>query len=194
MIRFALPAVARAWETEKLKSKIQALIAAGFKKVEIGNIWGLSVFKGQKVDLTFDWPVYAANSSAAQALSDMGASGFVVSPETPDPSFLFAAFPGKAAGLIYQDPPLFISETCPYAALNGKCQNCGKNRQEIITSRYGEFVSVMKNCRHFLLSKQPVVKKREMLAAGAKRLRIEFMRRSDDAARRIAVLRRLIQK
>ncbi|MBQ8346561.1 MAG: DUF3656 domain-containing protein [Alphaproteobacteria bacterium] len=193
-IRFALPAVARAWETESLKRDVQALIGAGYEKFEIGNVWGLSVFKGQKVDLSFDWPVYAANSSAARALADLGASGFVVSPETPDPAGLFAAFPDLAAGVVYQDPPLFISETCPYAALDGKCQKCGGNRQEIITSRYGEFVSVMKNCRHFLLSKRPVVKKREMLAAGAKRLRVEFMRRSDDAVRRIAELRRLIQK
>lgn len=97
-IRFALPAVARAWETESLKRDVQALIGAGYEKFEIGNVWGLSVFKGQKVDLSFDWPIYAANSSAARTLADLGASGFVVSPETPDPAGLFAAFPDLAAG------------------------------------------------------------------------------------------------
>lgn len=193
-VRFALPAVARAWETDKIKDEVRALIAAGFKKFETGNVWGLNVFEGRNVDLSFDWPVYAANSSAARALSDMGASGFVVSPETPDPAGLFAAFPDLAVGVVYQDPPLFVSETCPYAALDGKCRNCGGNRQETMTSRYGEFVSVMKNCRHFLLAKRPVVRKREMIAAGAKRLRAEFMRRAGGVDQRIAELRRLIQK
>ena len=121
-------------------------------------------------------------------------SGFVVSPETPDPDRIFAAFPDKAIGLVYQDLPLFVSETCPYAALDGKCRNCGKNRQEIITSRYGEFVSVMKNCRHFLLSKRPVVKKREMSAAGARRLRAEFMYRSENVDQRMDILHRLMRK
>ncbi len=193
-IRFSLPAVARSWETEHFKRKTDALISAGFKKFEMGNLWGLNLFKGRNVDLSFDWTVYVANSSAAQAVADMNVSGFVVSPETPDPDRIFAAFPDKAIGLVYQDLPLFVSETCPYAALDGKCRNCGKNRQEIITSRYGEFVSVMKNCRHFLLSKRPVVKKREMSAAGARRLRAEFMYRSENVDQRMDILHRLMRK
>ena len=193
-IRFALPAVARAWETEFLKRRIQALISAGYEKFEIGNVWGLSVFKGQKIDLSFDWPVYAANSSAVRALLDLGVSGFVVSPETPDPTGLFKAFSDRAIAVVYQDPPLFVSETCPYAALDGKCQKCGGNRCEKITSRYGEFVSVMKNCRHVLLAKNPVKKKRDLTAAGAKRLRLEFLKRPQSVEQKLSVLRRLIRK
>lgn len=193
-IRFALPAVARAWETAKLEQKARELLAAGFKKFEIANVWGLTVFKGADVDLNFDWPVYAANSSAARMALELGASGFTVSPETPDPSALFAAFPDRAAAVVYQDIPLFTSENCPYAALHGKCRNCGGNRRETMTSRYGTFVSVMKDCRHFLLAEHPVVKKREAVKNGAKKLRVEFMRRGEPVAERLETLRRLMRE
>ena len=192
-IRFALPCVARAWEIQKLKDKAESLISAGFKKFEIANVWGIAFLKNKNVSFSVDWPMYVANSCAARAVLELKADYFVVSPETPDPQGLFSAFPDQAAGLIYQDMPLFVSETCPYAAINGKCQNCGGNRQEKMTSRYGTFLSVMKNCRHFLLAEKPVLKKREMIRSGAKILRAEFLRRADDVAEKMKILRRLIQ-
>lgn len=193
-IRFALPAVARAWETEKLKRTARGLMEKGFKKFEIANVWGLDALKGTAVDVTFDWQLYVANSSSARMASELGASGFAVSPETPDPAALFAAFPDMAAAVVYQDVALFTSENCPYAALRGKCQNCGGNRQEKMTSRYGGFVSVMKDCRHFLLAERPVVKKREAVKNGAKKLRVEFMRRAEPVSSRLETLRRLMQE
>ena len=192
-IRVALPAVARAWETPALKQKIEALTAAGFRKFEIANVWGLNVFKNKDVDLSCDWPVYVANSSAARTVLDAGASFFTVSPETPEPEKLFKAFPDRAVGVIYQDPPLFVSESCPYAALEGKCRHCGGNHTETLTSRYGSFVSVMKNCRHFLLGENPRVKKREMIKAGACLLRAEFVYRREKPDRRIDLLKNLMK-
>ena len=192
-VRFALPAIARQWEMQALKQKIDFLIAAGFKKFEIANVWGLNTLKNKNVDFSCDWPVYVANLSAAQAVLETGASFFTVSPETPEPDALFTAFPDKAIAVIYQDPPLFVSESCPYAALEGKCQNCGGYRVENISSRYGSFVSVMKNCRHFLLGEHPRFKKREMIKAGAYRLRAEFMYRHETEEQRTDILRRLIK-
>jgi putative protease len=191
-IRFALPTVARRWDTRALKKKIEDLLAAGFRKFEIANVWGLNIFKDKDVDLSFDWPVYVANSSAARAVLDLGASFFTVSPETPNPEALFKAFPRQAAAVIYQDPPLFTSEVCPYAASEGKCQQCGGNRSEVLTSRYGSFVSVMKNCRHFLLGEHPRIKKQEMIKAGAVLLRIEFLYRNETPQNRMKILHKTI--
>ncbi|MBR1777261.1 MAG: U32 family peptidase [Alphaproteobacteria bacterium] len=190
-IRIALPAIARQWEIQALKQKTEALTATGFDKFEIANAWGLNIFKNKKVDLSFDWPVYVANLSAAQAVLEMGAAFFVVSPEAPDPTGLFQAFPSQAAGVVYQDPPLFISESCPYAAVENKCRNCGGKRSEIITSRYGSFVSVMKDCRHFLLGERPRIKKKEMIKSGACLLRAEFMYRSETPQQRMIILQKL---
>ncbi|MBR1945350.1 MAG: U32 family peptidase [Alphaproteobacteria bacterium] len=192
-IRFALPTVARSWEISALKQKIEMLTAAGFQKFEIANVWGLNALKNKKVDFSCDWPVYVANLSAARAVLETGASSFIVSPETPEPDELFKAFPFQATALIYQDPPLFISEVCPYAALESKCRQCGGNRSELVVSRYGTFVSVMKNCRHFLLGENPRIKKREMLSEGACRLRAEFLYRLEKPEERLNTLKRLIK-
>ena len=191
-IRFSLPAVARKDEVGQLMQKAKMLYDAGFKKFEIANVWGLQFLKDKKVDMGFDWPIYVANSSAARAVLDTGASYFVVSPETPDPTDLFAAFPFQAQALIYRDLPLFVSETCPYAALNARCLHCSGMREEVITSKYGEFLSVMKNCRHFLLAKNPVDKKQEMLKRKARLLRIEFIHRKESIAKRLDIFHRLI--
>ena len=192
-IRIALPAVARQWEMRALKQKIDDLTARGFKKFEIGNVWGLDALKDKSIDFSCDWTMYVANLSAAKAVLETGASFLTVSPETPDPSGLFQAFPEQATAVIYQDPPLFISESCPYAALEGKCQHCGGDRIEEISCRYGKFVSVMKGCRHFLLGEHPRLKKAEMIKAGAKRLRMEFLYRNEPAEHRMTILRKLMK-
>ncbi|MBO4643616.1 MAG: U32 family peptidase [Alphaproteobacteria bacterium] len=192
-IRFALPVVARSWEMQALKEKIKTLTSKGFRKFETANVWGLNALKNKSVDFSCDWPVYVANLSAARGVLETGASSFVVSPETPEPETLFKAFPEQATGVIYQDPPLFVSESCPYAALESKCQNCGGNRIEELKSRYGTFISVMKNCRHFLLGEHPRLKKQEMLKAGARRLRLEFLYRNEKPEQRTDILRRLIK-
>ena len=192
-IRFALPAVVRRWEMSALKQKIDFLTANGFKKFEIANVWGLNVLRNKNVDFSCDWTVYVANLSAAQAVLETGASFFTVSPETPDPSGLFRSFPNQAAAVIYQDPPLFISESCPYAALKSECQHCGGNRVEELSNRYGKFVSVMKGCRHFLLGEHPRIKKNEMIKAGANRLRAEFLYRDETPQQRMTILQQLIK-
>lgn len=194
-LRWALPTVARAWEMPGLKKKIDEILAAGMHRFEIGNFWGLGVLKKKPADIAFDWPVYVANASAARAVLELGTcSVFTVSPETPEPEALFMGFPKQATAVIYQDMPLFISETCPYAALASQCENCGGNREEIMVSRYGTFVSVMKNCRHFLLNERPRVRKKEAVEAGAKRMRIDFMHRRVPAEERIRILRKVLEK
>lgn len=194
-LRWALPTVARAWEMAGLKKKIDEILAAGMHKFEIGNFWGLGVLKKKPADIAFDWPIYIANASAARAALELGTcSVFTVSPETPEPDALFKGFPMQATAVIYQDVPLFISETCPYAALAAQCENCGGNREEMMMSRYGTFISVMKNCRHFLLNERPRLRKKEAANAGAKRMRIDFMHRRVPAEERIRILRKLLEK
>ena len=194
-LRWALPTVARAWEMAGLKKKTDEILAAGMHKFEIGNFWGLGVLKKKGADIAFDWPVYVANVPAARSVLELGTcSVFTVSPETPEPETLFKGFPKQATAVIYQDVPLFISETCPYAALASRCENCGGSREETMVSRYGTFVSVMKNCRHFLLNERPRIRKKEAVEAGAKRMRMDFMHRHVPAEERIAVLRKLLEK
>ncbi len=192
-IRWALPTVARGWEYPALKRKIDALLKEGWRRFEIGNVWGLEALRGAGADIAFDWPLYVAGIPAARAALELGASSFVVSPETPRPEALFRAFPEQAAALIYQDIPLFVSETCPRAAAAGECLKCGGTYRKTVSSRYGRFELAAKNCRHRLLNERPHIRKDEAVKAGAKRLRLDFMYRDISAAEFLGILRRLTE-
>ena len=187
-IRFALPTVIRA--RDAWRKTMQTLTAQGAKKFEIGNIGGLTFLKGLHADIAFDRFIYVANAAAAREALALGASRFTVSYEAPDPQALFAAFPDKANAVIYQDLPLFISETCPYASVAGKCLKCGGCRQQTISSRYGTFVSVMKHCRHFLLNEKPHLRKKE--AEGAQWQQTDFMYRNWTPQAAVEMFRKIV--
>ena len=188
-IRFALPTVLRASDA-LYRKRIADLIAQGAKKFEIGNIGGLTFLRDAKADISFDSPLYVANRQAALHCLELGASRFTVSPETPDPTGLFTEFGDKACAVVYDDPVLFVSETCPHASLAQKCLKCGGNRQDEMTSRYGKFVSVMKNCRHFLLSEKPRMRVREN--AGAAVMRLDFVLRRHDPEKAVETFRKVL--
>ena len=191
-IRFALPTVVRKWEYEPLLIKMESLIKQGFSKFEVGNIWGIHALKDKPVDIGFDWPLYCANLSAAKAFLERGASSFIVSPEMSDPSIIFKTFPKEATAIILQDMPLFVSETCPRASLTGECLKCGGTYSKDISSRYGQFKLIGRNCRHWLLNEKPHLKKNEAERAGAKRMRLDFMHRDSSPEYVLETFRRMI--
>lgn len=192
-IRWALPAIARGWEYPALERKIAALLKDGWRRFEIGNVWGWEALRKTGADIAFDWPLYVANLPAARAALELGAASFVVSPETPRPEALFRTFPEQATALIYQDMPLFISETCPRAAAAGECLKCGGTYRKTVSSRYGRFELVAKDCRHRLLNERPHIRRDEAVKAGAKRRRLDFMYRDISAGAFLETLRRLTQ-
>lgn len=191
-VRLALPAIARGKESAVISEIVERAYAEGYRRFEVSNVWGLEALKPfDGISLAFDWAVYAANVPAAATLTEFGKGYFTVSPETDTPEKLFAAFPDRALAIIYQDIPLFVSETCPRATAHGKCQNCGGNYREYISSRYGKFLSVAENCRQYLLNEKPHVKKAEALKAGAKLLRLDFLYRKTAPEDAVAIFRRL---
>ena len=191
-IRLFMPAVVRKNEETALENAFKKAYDAGIRRFEIANVWGLSLLKKHPdCNFAFDWEIYAANIPAAKTLSEFSDGYFTVCTETDVPEKLYAAFPEKALAVIYQDMPLFVSETCPRAAAHGKCLNCGGNYQEIISSRYGKFLSVAKNCRQFLLNEKPVIRKNEAVKAGAKLMRLDFVYRKTTPEKALEIFRRL---
>jgi len=176
-IRLCLPTVCRDRERDGLKKRVDFFIAEGFKKWEAANLWAFSVLPADISDITADWTLYVANASAARFLFDKGVQRVVASPEIPDPSGLFAAFPDRVCAMIYEDLPLFISETCHKKTLAGKCVSCGGTYNEKASCRYGEVEFAAKNCRLRVLASRPRVKKTEALKAGARLLRMDFVYR-----------------
>ena len=161
--RFALPAIARSWDREKLQAQIRHFFDRGHRRWEAANLSALEFIpRADDLDLSADWPLYVLNSAALAELRERGVSRFTVSPEdaADNVALLAARHPFALVWSVHRDPPLFISESCPRAAQLGRCpgpQNCDFTEQPYV-SKAGEAVkTVNRNCRFYTLLEKPVV-------------------------------------
>jgi putative protease len=132
-IRLALPAITRAWEQEDLERKIAALGAAGWRRWEAANLSAWELLRGvPDLNLAAGWPLYVLNRFAGLALLDLGARGVTLSPEDERANLcaLLKTLGPRATVIVYQQTPLFISESCPQAGLAGGCPATGECSRE----------------------------------------------------------------
>jgi putative protease len=189
-IRLALPMITRKWEEQDLLRKIQALKSAGWKKWEAANIsaWAFLNLKSEisnPRDLSTDWSVYVTNRAAALQVADMGATRFALSPEdgigNMDP--LLAEFGARATVIVYQDTPLFISESCACANMADGCagkDHCDFATRELVSSHDDELIVVNRECRTVVISRKPFClasRLGTLRDAGAISLRADFLNR-----------------
>ncbi len=203
-LRLALPAVVRAWEEKAVRARIAALRGAGFDRWELTNaaswaLLGLRPGAPHGLDLTSDWPLYCVNRGAAAALRALGLRRVTLSPE--DVRANLAALLGRlgpaAAVVVYEDAPLFLSESCPYATLRGSCpgpSDCTFEELELTSSHGGRVRVVNDRCRSVTLNDAPfslAPRLRALRDAGARALRVHFVHRPYDAAEALAIWRGL---
>lgn len=160
-VRFALPAVTRAWDREPLTAHIRHFLDAGHRRWEAANLSALELLSGTAgLDLSADWPLYTLNSAALAELRAQGLSRFTVSPEdTPENiAALAARHPFALVWPVHSDPPLFISESCPRAARTGTCpgpDHCDFTEESFI-SKAGEPIRIInRHCRFTTLRQTP---------------------------------------
>jgi putative protease len=189
-LRLALPPLTRMWEENGLRHKIARLRAAGWRRWEASNLsaWsylGQPLGPGGDLDLAADWPLYVLNRQAALRLFELGVGRVTLSPEDglANMRSLLAEFADRAQVIVYQDTPLFLAESCAYANLIGGCPgkaNCRFESMEL-TSAHGETVTALDyHCRTIVLNRGPFClspRLRELAAAGARRLRADFVYR-----------------
>jgi putative protease len=203
-IRLALPALTRKWEEPNVRHKVARLRAAGWAKWEAGNLsaWSyLGLDPSQTdtggIDLSTDWSVYVVNRAAALRLEAMGVRRFALSPEDGLANLrpLLAEFSPQAVVIVHQDTPLFLAESCAYANLIGGCPgkaNCSFESMEM-TSSHGERVTALDfHCRTIVLNQGPFclsTRLKDLAAAGALNLRVDFIYRKYDPERVRAVWR-----
>ena len=188
-VRLALPVITRSWETELLTAKIAALRADGWRRWEAANLSGFDWLRDEgpsDLDIGADWPLYTLNRLAARQLLDMGASSFTLSPEDglDNMRTLLAEFGDRAVVIVYQDTPLFISETCGIAGLRRNCPGDSSRHSAAvdIESNTGEPATISaRQCRTVVFRRgafclAPCL--RELAEAGARKLRVDFTRRN----------------
>jgi putative protease len=190
-VRLALPAVTRSWDLPSLTRAIDDVFARGYRKWEAANLsaWSLPGFEGasfadtaEGVDLTTDWSIYVLNRLAAAQAIAMGATRFVLSPEDDIENIasLVGEFGRRATLIVYQDTPLFVSESCPRANLTGTCDgepdSCGEPIE--FASTFGEkILTIARGCRTVTIAQKPFSISHEVsnvLRAGSPLLRAEF--------------------
>lgn len=163
-IRLALPVITRQWELAALKEKIAALAGAGWNRWEFANLSGLTFLAatgGSRPDLASDWSVYVFNRAAALQVLELGAAGFVLSPEDDFENIrdLLTEFKEQAVVLVYQDTPLFISETCPKANAGGCVggrRTCPDSAVDFRSSAREEVTVLSHDCRTVVINRQPL--------------------------------------
>ena len=194
-VRLAIPAIVRAWETAGLGEKIGRFREAGWRTWETANLggWGLLKSLGAwsaEIGLSTDWSVYVVNRAAARQTFERGSGGFVLSPEDTFENMkrLLGEFGERATVLVYQDTPLFISETCATAAVEGHClggESCQSVERQVVSSAGEPVLLIQRQCRTYAVGRTPYCLARRLdvlREAGARRFRADFIIRRYEPA------------
>ena len=124
-LRLSLPLITRQHEEEVLQATVAALLADGWQRWECADPAGWQTLQDATrapLDLTADWSFYALNHVAREQMAQMGFSRAVASPEdTEENIFAFMAHGAPDVEmLVWQQTPLFLSETPPVLSAGGQ--------------------------------------------------------------------------
>ncbi len=161
-IIFSLPAIMRdmgnGFETyEYYKNFVQKLIAQGFRQFQLSNLGAMDLFKRADVQWYADYPLYCLNPLSAAQLRKSGFCRYTLSPED-DNENIQTLFTADADLIIYQDTPLFTSETCVWANMKRMCpgMNQCSFRQVTVENEYGDrFVAINDRCKTVVIGERP---------------------------------------
>lgn len=139
------------------------------------------------------------NRGAARQLREMGVGRVTLSTEDVRPNLaaLLSQLGAAASVVVYEDSPLFISESCPYANLRGGCPglaHCSFDSMELTSSHGGGVLVLNQRCRSVTVNAEPFNLSRRLAAlreAGARSLRVHLVHRPFDAGRARAIWRAL---
>jgi len=213
-IRLSLPIITRSRDEQQLLKKINKLSAEGWNRWEATNISAWSFlssaynpcssvlirgFSSSDPVLTSDFSLYILNRAAALQAMEMGVSRFTLSPEDSfkNMSSLLEEFGEKTTVIVYQDTPLFISETCGLANISGKCagrKSCNDTELPLVSGKKEQVILVTSDCRTIVINEQPYCLAAhigKLISAGASRFRADFIYRRYTPARVLEIWRSL---
>jgi len=142
-------------------------------------------FKSSDFFLTSDFSLYATNRAAGLQLMEMGVSRFVLSPEDSfeNMSSILREFGEKAVVTVYQDTPLFVSETCGLSNITGRCpgkKKCHDTELPLVSGKKEQVILLTRDCRTIVINKRPYCLAshiKTLLSSGASHFRADFIYR-----------------
>ena len=181
----ALPMMARVWEAQSLAEKVDALVRCGWTRWEVASMWGWAWMRERPgcAAVSADWPLYVMNRSAARQLRDMGFETVTLPPDIDRQTMalLLRDFGDLAAVAMYQDTPLFLSETCALAAKVGRCpaeSGCRDSEREWESGNGEPVRLIQQGCRSVVVNRRPLCLAGhldEIRAMGGSHLRADFV-------------------
>ncbi|TVL99250.1 MAG: hypothetical protein CV087_18665 [Candidatus Brocadia sp. WS118] len=183
-IVFSLPAImldmGNGFETyEYYKYFVQELMAQGFRQFQLSNLGAMGLFKGADVQWYADYPLYCLNSLSASKLRESEFCRYTLSPED-DKENMQTLFSANADLIIYQDTPLFTSETCVWANMKRRCpgMNQCSFKQVTVENEFGDkFMAMKDRCKTVVIGERPfslIHCIQKLLDAGQRDFRIDL--------------------
>lgn len=217
-VRLALPVITRSWEEEPLRQRLRALATAGWRKWLVPTLAGFEFLAaevqprlppGVALDLAADWTLFTFNALTVADLAARGVTDMTLSPEDGQGNMqaLLAAHAARLRVILYQDTPLFISESCAFASQAGHCEGptrCrvraqglaepGSNAVTLRAGKGGEYLLLSDACRTVVVNRAPFSLTAHVEAlrqAGARRFRVDYVWRHYTAQEALEVWRRV---
>ena len=130
-----------------------------------------------KLDISFDTPLYMFNPEAMQEASAMGAKSvaFALEDTLENIKDLAQNPPLKTIFVVYQNAPLFISAGC---IRDNDCNHCsgGEKRYELYKDGH-KYEAVSKNCQIMVFDRRPLCFAKEAPDVRADFYRMDFLYR-----------------
>jgi len=138
------------------------------------------------IDITTDWPCYAMSRETVRSWLDQGVSRVTLSIEDGAANLreVLREFANHADVVVYQDTPLFTSESCVHANMLGHCPGkakCDFKQMEMTGPDGKRYLAVDRWCRSIILNDQAFAwgqRVRDLEKMGAHRFRLDFIYRT----------------
>lgn len=153
-VRLALPTVCR--KPAVFEKTIQTFLNAGYQKWQVGNVWDLEVLPAEKLDISFDTPLYMFNTEAIAQAQEMHASRVALPTEDTLENLINLAnlSPLPTEFVVYQDAPLFTSAVC---IRHTPCSDCDKKKQWIhLEQNNHAYEALSQDCTTMVFDKNPL--------------------------------------
>ena len=162
MVVFSLPTIMRdtgngCMTYGYFKKAVQELISQDFRQFQISNLGALELFDDKDVQLYADYPFYCLNPLSAMKLRELGFCRHTLSPEDGKEN-LQTLFSLDTDVIVYQDTPLFTSETCLWANMKRSCPGKGRCsfNQVMLENEYGDrFLAIDEECKTVVIGERP---------------------------------------
>ena len=184
-VRFSLPPVLRGMPGRDFRREIRTLLDRGWRRWQAASLDGWNeLLDGSAggVDIWADWPLHVLNRASAACLLESGFGRVTLSPEDSKDNMarILRQCGDAAVVVVYQDPPLFISDACVEAVISGRCEGpdeCSDSGRRLTSASGEDALAYPRRCGTVVVGARPLClagRVRELERMGARHFRVDL--------------------